>query len=115
MLASVDGRLSAVKLEWDPRPCVCVVIAAGGYPGDYATGKVITGFESVPSDVVVFHAGTRKDGDFIVTSGGRVLGVTALGRDIAGAISHVYAGVEKISFDGMQCRRDIGKKALDRI
>ena len=115
MLASVEGRLRGMKLQWDRRPCVCVVLAAGGYPGDYATGKVITGFEKISPDAVVFHAGTRKDGDFIVTSGGRVLGVTALGSHIAEAIKNVYAEVAKISFDGMQYRRDIGKKALDRV
>ncbi len=114
MLASVEGRLAGMKLKWDRRPCVCVVMAAGGYPGDYATGKVITGLEAVSSDAVVFHAGTRKDGDFIVTSGGRVLGVTALGRDIKDAIKNVYDQAGKIAFDGAHYRRDIGKKALDR-
>lgn len=115
MLASVEGRLAKVKLEWDRRPCVCVVMAAEGYPGDYPTGKVITGLERVSPDAVVFHAGTRRDGDFIVTSGGRVLGVTALGKDIADAIKNVYAATARLSFDGMQYRRDIGKKALARI
>ena len=114
MLASAEGRLAKMKLQWDKRPCVCVVMAAGGYPGDYATGKVITGFEDVAPEAVVFHAGTRKDGDFMVTSGGRVLGVTAMGRDIREAIKNVYAAVGKIVFDGVQYRRDIGKKALDR-
>jgi len=114
MLASVEGRLKGMKLQWDLRPCVCVVMAAGGYPGDYATGKVITGLENTSADAVVFHAGTRQDGDFIVTSGGRVLGVTASGSDIADAIRNVYAAAEGISFDGVQYRRDIGKKALDR-
>jgi phosphoribosylamine--glycine ligase len=114
MLASVEGGLRKMKLQWEKRPCVCVVMAAGGYPGDYATGKVITGFEKVSSEAVVFHAGTRQDGDFIVTSGGRVLGVTALGQDIKDAIKNVYADVGKISFDGVQYRQDIGKKALDR-
>ena len=114
MFASVEGRLKGMKLQWDKRPCVCVVMAAGGYPGDYATGKVITGFEKVSAEAVVFHAGTRKDGDFIVTSGGRVLGVTALGVDIAGAIKNVYTEAAKISFDGAHYRRDIGKKALAR-
>jgi phosphoribosylamine--glycine ligase len=114
MLASVEGRLAGMKLQWDRRPCVCVVMAAGGYPGDYATGKVITGLEKVSSEAVVFHAGTRRDGDFIVTSGGRVLGVTASGPDIKDAIKNVYAAVGKIAFDGAHYRQDIGKKALDR-
>lgn len=114
MLASVEGRLAGMKLAWDPRACVCVVIAAGGYPGDYATGKVITGLEGVAGGAVVFHAGTRADGTFIVTAGGRVLGVTALGSDIADAIRNVYIEVGKIAFDGSHYRRDIGKKALNR-
>lgn len=115
MLASAEGCLAKMKLKWDRRSCVSVVMAAGGYPGDYATGKVITGFEKISADAVVFHAGTRQDGDFIVTSGGRVLAVTALGADIKEAIKNVYAEVAKITFDGMQYRHDIGKKALDRI
>ncbi len=112
MLASVEGRLAGFSLEWDNAPCVCVVMAAGGYPGDYATGKVISGLEAVPSGTTVFHAGTRKDGENIVTSGGRVLGVTARGEDIAAAVRNAYAAVEKISFDGAHWRKDIGKKAL---
>ncbi len=114
MLASVEGRLAGMKLRWDRRPCVCVVMAAGGYPGDHATGKVITGLGKISSEAVVFHAGTRRDGDLIVTSGGRVLGVTASGPDIKDAIKNVYAAVGKIAFDGAHYRRDIGKKALDR-
>jgi phosphoribosylamine---glycine ligase len=114
MLASINGKLAGRKLDWDARACVSVVMAAGGYPGDYATGKVITGLQKVSSDAVVFHAGTRKDGDFIVTAGGRVLGVTALGNGIADAIKNVYAEVGKIEFDGAHYRRDIGKKALNR-
>ncbi|MBF0619549.1 MAG: phosphoribosylamine--glycine ligase [Candidatus Omnitrophica bacterium] len=114
MLAAVEGRLREVTLEWDPRACVCVVIAAGGYPGDYASGKEIRGLDAVSAPAFVFHAGTKKDGEKILTSGGRVLGVTALGMGVAEAIGKVYAAVEKVSFEGAQYRRDIGKKALNR-
>jgi phosphoribosylamine--glycine ligase len=114
MLASVDGRLKGLKLEWDQRACVSVVMAAGGYPGEYTTGKTISGLDQVPKDAIVFHAGTKKQGEKIVTSGGRVLGVTALGAGIADAIKNAYQAVGKISFEGCQYRRDIGKKALKR-
>lgn len=114
MLASVEGRLSGMKLEWDSRACVCVVMAAGGYPGDYSSGKEIKGLGAVPSEAVVFHAGTKKDGNKVLTSGGRVLGVTALGAGIARAIESAYGAAGKISFDGCQYRKDIGRKALNR-
>jgi len=114
MLAAIEGHLQNLKLEWDQRVCVSVVMAAGGYPGEYKTGKVIRGLDQVPAGAIVFHAGTKKENDQIVTSGGRVLGVTALGNGIAEAIKNVYQAVEKITFEGCQFRRDIGKKALDR-
>jgi phosphoribosylamine---glycine ligase len=114
MLAAVEGRLEGKELEWDTRACVCVVMAAGGYPGDYATGECISGFDGQWQDVIVFHAGTKKEGSRILTSGGRVLGVTALGKDIGLAIQNAYAVTEQIAFDGMQFRRDIGQKALNR-
>ena len=114
MLASIEGKISSLSLEWDERPCVCVVMAAGGYPGDYVTGKVISGLDQIPEGAIVFHAGTRKQGDTIVTSGGRVLGVTALGHGIAEAIARAYEAAGKISFEGRQYRKDIGKKALNR-
>ena len=113
-LAVAEGRLAGSSIEWDPRACVSVVMAAGGYPGDYAKGKVITGLEAVPAGAFVFHAGTKKDGNDIVTSGGRVLAVTALGSDVADAIRKAYAAVAAISFDGAHYRIDIGKKALGR-
>ncbi|MEI8011946.1 MAG: phosphoribosylamine--glycine ligase [Candidatus Omnitrophota bacterium] len=114
MLAAVTGRLAGVKLDWDQRPCVCVVMAAGGYPGEYAVGFPLTGFDWVASTTLVFHAGTKKDGRTLLTAGGRVLGVTAMGEDMAKAMARVYADVGKINFDGMQFRHDIGKKALGR-
>jgi phosphoribosylamine--glycine ligase len=114
LLAVCDGTLDQVTLEWDRRPAVCVVMASGGYPGDYEKGKKIAGLEEARKieDVVVFHAGTKDvDGD-IVTNGGRVLGVTALGDTIKEAKKRAYRAVEKIKFDGAYCRRDIADKAI---
>jgi len=116
MLAVCDEKLDEVTLEWDERPAVCVVMAAGGYPGEYEKGKKITGLDEAEQieDVVVFHAGTaEKDGD-IVTNGGRVLGVTAKGNSIADAKARAYRGVDKIKFEGAYCRRDIADKAIRR-
>jgi phosphoribosylamine--glycine ligase len=113
-LAVCDGTLENVTLKWDPRPAVCVVMASGGYPGEYEKGKVITGIEDAEKipNVKVFHAGTKEaDGD-IVTSGGRVLGVTAIGDGIAKAQATAYEAVEKIKFDGAFYRRDIADKAI---
>jgi len=115
-LAACDGTLDQISLEWDPRPAVCVVMASGGYPGDYEKGKKITGLEEADGmqDVIVFHAGTKgEDGD-IVTSGGRVLGVTALGETIDDAKARAYRAVDKIKFDGAYCRRDIADKAIEK-
>jgi phosphoribosylamine--glycine ligase len=109
--ATVDGKLSEVQPEWDNRAAVCVVLASGGYPGAIEKGKVISGLETLfnDPDVVVFHAGTAltEEGK-IVTAGGRVLGVTALGNTLEEARSKAYAAVDKISFEGKQFRRDIG-------
>ncbi len=113
-LAVCERRLDEVFLKWDPRPAVCVVMASGGYPDDYEKGKVIAGLAEAGGlpDVVVFHAGTeRRDGE-VVTSGGRVLGVTALGADIAAAKARAYQAVDLIRFDGAYCRRDIADKAI---
>lgn len=112
--ATVDGTLDRMTLAWDPRPAVCVVMASGGYPDQYEKGKVISGLERAAElpDVEVFHAGTKLDGDHVVTAGGRVLGVTALGTDIADAQQRAYEAVDRISFAGAYCRRDIGAKAL---
>jgi phosphoribosylamine--glycine ligase len=113
-LAVCEGRLDEVTLEWDRRSAVCVVMASGGYPGAYEKGKRITGVTEAEQlkDVVVFHAGTkRQDGD-LVTNGGRVLGVTALGEQIADAKARAYKAVDKIKFDGAYCRGDIADKAI---
>ena len=114
LLAVCNGTLDEVNLKWDPRPAVCVVMASGGYPGDYQKGKTITGLQEARKidDVMVFHAGTRQQNGEIVTSGGRVLGVTALGRTIAEAKAKAYQAIDKIHFDGVYFRRDIADKAI---
>ena len=113
--ACIDGNLRG-PIDWDPRWAVCVVMASKGYPGSYERNKVIRGLDRVAEieDVYVFHAGTARKGEDIVTSGGRVLGVTGLGEDARGAIDLTYSAVEKIKWDGVYYRSDIGKKALDR-
>ncbi len=110
--ATIDGRLSEVEAKWNPKASVCVIMASGGYPGPYATGKPISGLENVGDGITVFHAGTRKDGDQFVTAGGRVLGVTALGETIAEARENAYAGVSRIDFEGRHYRTDIAVKGL---
>ena len=114
-LAALDRTLDQHTAQWDPRPAVGVVLAAGGYPGSYEKGHAITGLDSDwPASTKVFHAGTRQDGDAITTQGGRVLCVSALGDSIGDAIDAAYRGVDHISWDGMVCRRDIGWRAIDR-
>jgi len=117
LLAVADGNLSGHAIEWHDRAAICVVLAAEGYPGDYPKGDIITGIGTAEAidDVTVFHAGTAEKDGQIVTAGGRVLGVTALGDTVAAAIASAYQGVDKISWRGMQFRSDIGKKALLRI
>jgi len=113
MLAAAEQKLSRIKtLEWDPRACVCVVCAAGGYPGNYERGKEISGLDKAAQmqDVIVFHAGTKALNDKILTNGGRVLGVTGLGATVNEAIRKTYAAVKEISFQGMHYRHDIGRK-----
>jgi phosphoribosylamine--glycine ligase len=112
--ASVSGTLAHVELKWSLQVSVCVVMASGGYPGSYAKGKVISGLDAANAlpNTKVFHAGTAKSGNPIVTNGGRVLGVTALGKDLKSAQTTAYVAVEKIHFDGAQFRHDIAAKAL---
>jgi phosphoribosylamine--glycine ligase len=113
LMASARGALRDDHLAWSAEPATCVVMASGGYPGAYPTGEKITGIEDV-NDAVVFHAGTKRNGRDLVTSGGRVLGVTASGKDLKASIDAAYAAVDKIQFNGMHCRRDIGSKGLQR-
>lgn len=112
--ASVDGTLDRVELKWSPMASVCVVMASGGYPGAYQKGKAIDGLEAAAalSNVKVFHAGTARAGDSIVTNGGRVLGVTAWADTVRSAQAAAYSAVEKVHFDGAQFRRDIAVKGF---
>ncbi len=114
LLAAAEGHLlKLAPLEWDPRPAVCVVMAADGYPGQYKKGHPIRGLEEADRqpDVKVFHAGTARLGDQVVTDGGRVLGVTALGETIADAKLRAYQAVKCIRWEGAWCRKDISDKA----
>ena len=114
MVATCEHKLDEADISWDPRPSVCVVMASGGYPGNYEKGFEITGIDEAEAlgDVKVFHAGTAlKDGK-VVTAGGRVLGVTALGSDIADAKARAYQAVEKIHFQNAYYRKDIADKAI---
>ncbi|HVX15742.1 MAG TPA: phosphoribosylamine--glycine ligase [Pirellulales bacterium] len=115
--ATLDGRLDSIEPpQWDPRPAVCVVMASEGYPGKYQTGRPIRGLDEaarVP-DVKVFHAGTASATGQVVTNGGRVLGVTALGATIGAAKLQAYTAVKAIRWDGAWCRKDISDKALIR-
>lgn len=112
--AVADRRLAQATLKFRREAAVCVVMASGGYPGDYAKGKVIRGLDDAArlDGVQVFHAGTKRQGDAVVTAGGRVLGVTALGRDLKAARERAYEAVARIQFDGAHCRKDIGGRAL---
>ncbi|MBU1933505.1 MAG: phosphoribosylamine--glycine ligase [Candidatus Omnitrophica bacterium] len=114
--ACIEGRLDKMRIEWDDRQCLCVVAASRGYPGPYERDKEIKGLEDakITRDLVVFHAGTSLKKGKIVTSGGRVLGVAGLGKDIMSARKKAYEGIERINFDGMHYRKDIGDKAIKR-
>jgi phosphoribosylamine---glycine ligase len=114
LLAVAEGRLDQIELKWDPRPAVCVVATSKGYPGEYPTGLPIIGLDKADSlpDVKVFHSGTRADGGIVVTDGGRVLGVTALGNTVADAQKRAYQAMSLIDFDGMHYRRDIAHQAI---
>ena len=110
--AVIDGRLDRIRLEWDPRPAVCVVLASQGYPDAYKTGWPIAGLDQLAAgehdgEVTVFHAGTRVADGRTLTNGGRVLGVTALGETVAAARALAYQAVDRISFEGAYARRDI--------
>jgi len=112
--ASVSGGLAKMELKWSPMAAVCVVMASGGYPGSYPKGKPLLGLAEAAKlpDTKVFHAGTALKNGQVVTNGGRVLGVTALGKDLKAAQTAAYAAVGKICFEGVQFRRDIAAKAL---
>lgn len=112
--ATIDGKLDQVSAEWHQEPAVCVVLCAGGYPGGYDKGKAISGLDTLKNwqTGFVFHAGTTKQDSAWQTNGGRVLGVTARGSDIATSVQEVYRAVRQISWDGMHYRKDIARRAL---
>jgi phosphoribosylamine---glycine ligase len=114
--ATIDGTLNQVRPEWYDDPAVCVVLSARGYPGAYKKGSEIHGLDKLKNwnKGFVFHAGTAKENDRWITSGGRVLGVTARGKDIGNAVENVYSAVSQISWDGMHYRKDIARRAIDR-
>jgi phosphoribosylamine--glycine ligase len=116
LIACADGKLTPEHVRWRPEPCVCVVMASGGYPNAYQKGKLIKGLDEAGRlpEVVVFHAGTRLASDGVVTAGGRVLGVTAVGKTLKEAVSQAYRAVDAIRFDGAHARRDIAARALRR-
>ncbi|MBP8691400.1 MAG: phosphoribosylamine--glycine ligase [Sedimentibacter sp.] len=109
MLKCIEGNLKEDDLLWNQDKCVTVVLASGGYPESYEKGKVITGLEDVDDDIVIFHGGTKISGDKIMTDGGRVLAVTAMGRTLQEARNKVYKNISKIHFDKIQYRTDIAK------
>jgi phosphoribosylamine--glycine ligase len=115
-VASIDGTLSSLPLAtWKPQSAVCIVLASKGYPEAYSKDDEITGFDSVPKGAIVFHAGTKKSGEKILSNGGRVLGVTALGDTLESAIKNAYAATEKIIWSQKFNRKDIGQKGLSYL
>jgi phosphoribosylamine--glycine ligase len=116
-LAAAQGKLDEAKVEWKKEATICIVLCAGGYPGDVQTGKEIEGIAeaSAQENVIVFHAGTAMNDGKLVTSGGRVLGVTASAPNLSGAFDRAYQAASIIRFEGMHYRRDIAKKALEQF
>lgn len=113
MIACIDQKLTDIKIEWGEQSVCCVTLASKGYPGVYNSGKIISGLDEAENNsVIIFHAGTKKDQSEIVTNGGRVLGITAIGDNIKDTLAEAYGAIEEISFDGMQFRRDIGIKSI---
>ena len=112
--AAIDGRLAEIKLRWKPGASACVIASSGGYPGSYETGKEIRGVDAAEqvAEVVVFHSGTALRAGHLLTAGGRVLGVTAVGENLREALARAYEGMRRIQFEGMYFRRDIGHRAL---
>ncbi len=115
--ACIDGKLNEVEIKWKNLFACTIVLASGGYPDNYEKGEIISGIDEaeMQSDVVVFHAGTKMENNNLVTNGGRVLGISATGNTLEEALSKAYKAIEKISFEGMQYRRDIGKKTLEML
>jgi phosphoribosylamine--glycine ligase len=114
---AAEGQIKDTKIEWAKEPAVCVVLASKGYPDNPETGQEVQGLESLKglSDVFVYHAATDLRDGKVVTVGGRVLGITALGANLDAAVARAYQAVQKVSFPGMHYRKDIGQKALARL
>jgi len=110
--ACATGCLAEIEVKWKRGAAVCVVLASEGYPEKYATGRGVSGLDTIGDNAAIFHAGTKRVDDQIVTAGGRVLGVTGWDDTLPGACARAYAAVESITFDGMQYRRDIGAKGV---
>jgi phosphoribosylamine--glycine ligase len=116
LTAVAEGDISGRRLEWDEREYVCVVLASGGYPGNYAKGKVITGLQEAETEgALIFHAGTCLENGQLVTSGGRVLNVVGMGSGITEAVENTYRAAGKIHFEGIHYRKDIGHRAVERL
>lgn len=117
LLSIIEENLSSIELTWKKAASVCIVVASGGYPGTYSKGKEISGIDEVEKlpEIVIFHAGTSMKENKFVTSGGRVIGITALGSDLKDAIDKAYCAANRIYFEGIHFRKDIGKKALKRL
>jgi phosphoribosylamine--glycine ligase len=109
MEASIEGTLHTCRLQWSDLAAVNVVLASAGYPKEYQKGFIIEGLDSLPSDILSFHAGTRRDGDDLLTDGGRVLNIVALDRTIDRARKRVYEALEKVRFEGKTYRTDIAQ------
>jgi len=111
LMNAATGNLAGTEIEWDSSECVCLVLAAAGYPGKYEKGKEITGIiEAMETQAIIFHAGTKYEGDRLVSCGGRVMNVVGLGADMKQALERAYKGASKICFEGMWCRSDIGAR-----
>ena len=116
LMGSVDGTLETMSpISWKNKSAVCIVLASKGYPGSYPKGDEIFGLEQVFDDGFIFHAGTKRQDKKIIASGGRVLGVTGLGNTLESAINHAYDITEKISWENIYFRTDIGKKGLSYL
>ncbi len=116
MSAVANNTLADLNIQWSDEACVGVVLASGGYPGSYETGLPIEGLDDLDDDVIVFHAGTSRDDDGrLVTSGGRVLTVSAFGPTLEAARDKAYANVQRVHFEGMHYRRDIGARAVGAV
>ncbi|MFA5791593.1 MAG: phosphoribosylamine--glycine ligase [Candidatus Paceibacterota bacterium] len=112
--ACVDGKLNEIEIKWKNLSACTIVLASGGYPGNYEKGKIISGITEIEKqdDIIIFHAGTKMEEGKLVTNGGRVLGVSTTGNNLEEALTKAYKAIESISFEGMQYRKDIGKKSL---